>query len=273
MEKQLIKSKYIIAIIVLLLLPIVTMVVFSFVKSNANIITLNGFGELVKDVRVSEIKQISFRSFQVSLTSTFFAFLISYLLVLYTNKKFQFIFLILITLPFIANEAIRIFSWQNVLSDNGTLNNTISYLIGREVSIFSSASDLNITTIMVITCMPFAIFICTGLLKTIPKEYWIVSDDLKINHISKFFKVGLPLSKAAILSSTFVTFFIAFALSSEVTFLGGASKVSTRGFILSLMSSSRYEAIFAFGLILLSIIVLFFLLFIAYVNIKNMKQK
>jgi spermidine/putrescine transport system permease protein len=272
MEKQLIKSTVIIGILIFLLSPIITMCIYSIIEFNSNILSLSGFNEIFKDVRLHEIKQISARSLIVCLTSSSIAYIISYIIVLYTDKKFQRIFLILITLPFVVNEAIRIFSWQNFLSDNGNLNNIISFILNGNIRIFSSASDLNIKTIMIITCIPFAIFICFGLLKTIPNEYWVVSDDLKINHISKFLKVGLPLSKTAILSSILTTFFVAFALSSEVNFLGGASKVSTRGFILSLMSSSKYEAIFAFGFVILLVISISFLFFQAYIKYQNGKH-
>ena len=122
---------------------------------------------------------------------------------------------------------------------------------------------------MILACIPFAVFICTATLKILPEIYWKVSNDLKLNHATKFLKVGLPMSKFSILASVVVTFLLSFALSSEVSFLGGDTKISTRGFILSLMSANRYEAIFSFGLIIFLIITGLFLSTLIYIKHKG----
>ena len=147
------------------------------------------------------------------------------------------------------------------MAENGLLNKLLSVFSRNEVVVFNSANGLNVYTTMVITCIPFAIFICTASLKIVPEIYWKVSNDLKLNQFAKFIKVGLPMSKTSIVASAIITFFVAFALSSEVIFLGGATKISTRGFILSLMSANRYEAIFVFGLAILVLITLCYLIF------------
>ena len=274
MDKKLINNSVIIVILAILLLPIITMVLFSFVYTNgtSSELTLSGFNELFKDVRIAEVGRICYRSFIVSLLATTIAYVVSYLLVTYTSNKFQLRFLILTTLPFIANEAVRIFSWQNVLAENGLLNIAFSKLSQKDIVIFSSAQDFNIVTTMIITCIPFAIFICTATLKTIPEIYWKASNDMKLNHISRFLKVGLPLSKKAILSSVAITFFVAFALSSEVLFLGGATKVSIRGFLLSLMSANKYEAIFAFGVLVLLLLIIGYIIYLISIKARISRQ-
>jgi ABC-type spermidine/putrescine transport system permease subunit I len=226
MEKKLIDIRIIYCLLIILALPFIAMVFFSFVANSNGFIEINfqGFQELSKSVRLQEIRAICYRSLIVSFLSTIIAYLISYLLVIYTNKKFQIFFLILITLPFLANEAVRVFSWQNVLAENGLFNKFISSFYKNEVTIFSSASDINIYTTMVITCIPFAIFICTATLKIIPDIYWKVSNDLKLHQITKFIKIGL--------------------------------------------SANRFDSIFAFGVILLVFIILFYLAFFVFNKLK-----
>lgn len=268
MDKKLIDSKIIYGLLLIIAIPFMAMTVFSFVSTNNGLseINISGFQELSKNVRLQEIGKLCLRSFVVCTIASIISYLISYLLVIYTSNKFQTFFLILITLPFLANEAVRVFSWQNVLAENGLLNKLLSVFSRNEVVVFNSANGLNVYTTMVITCIPFAIFICTASLKIVPEIYWKVSNDLKLNQFAKFIKVGLPMSKTSIVASAIITFFVAFALSSEVIFLGGATKISTRGFILSLMSANRYEAIFVFGLAILVLITLCYLIF--YFTIK-----
>ena len=121
--------------------------------------------------------------------------------------------------------------------------------------------------------LPFGIFISTASLKILPEIYWKVSNDLKLNHLTRFTKVGLPLSKRAIGASFMVIFFIAFALSAEVSFLGDSTKISTRGFILSLMSANQYRAIFSLGFALLVAIVILYTLCSFGSKIKSMNPQ
>jgi len=273
MEIKLIDRQVIFGTILILAVPFIAMVFFSFVfNSNAiGEINLHGYNELSKNIRLQEIARICFRSLIICSVATIISYIISYLLVMYTSNKFQVLFLILISLPFLANEAVRVFSWQNVLAENGLFNKFIGVFCDNSGRVFNSANGLNIYVSMIITCIPFAIFICTATFKVIPENYWKVSNDLKLKQFTKFIKVGLPMSKASILASTIITFFVAFSLSSEANFLGGATKISIRGFILSLMSANRYEAIFAFGVILFVLISLCIIIFYLFTKIKLFK--
>ena len=261
MNKQIISDKILICILFFIAIPFIAMILFSFLynSSEGYTISSNGFKELLLNVRLEEIGKIALRSLIVSVTASVIAYCISYLLVMFSSVKFQTLFLTLITLPFLANEAVRVFSWQNILAENGVLNNLISFFTGTNSTFFNSSNGANIYITMIFSCIPFAIFICTGTLKIVPEVYWKVSNDLRLNPINKFLKVALPLSINAILASILITFFVAFALSSEVSFLGGATKISTRGFILSLMSANRYQAIFAFGFTLITVISIIYL--------------
>lgn len=210
--------------------------------------TLSGFRELLSPLRLNELLKIAGRAFVVCLLSTFISFFVSYLLMLYTSKWFQSIFFILITLPFLANESVRVFSWQYVLSENGLFNKILSSITGEEVTFFNGSNNANVYIIMIITCIPFGIFINSASLGTIPSIYWKASNDLNLNSFNRLFKVALPLSKFALLASVLIIFFIAFSLSAEVNFLGGDSKISVRNLVLSLMSASKFQSIFVLGL-------------------------
>jgi ABC-type spermidine/putrescine transport system permease subunit I len=200
----------------------------------------------------------------VSIVATALSYFISYLLILHTSKGFQSLFYILITLPFLANESVRVFSWQYVLAENGVFNQFLSAISGSSVHFFDGSNAANVYLTMVVTCIPFGIFINSAALLTIPAIYWRVADDLKLNHLTKLIKIALPLSTFAIISALITIFFVAFSLSAEVNFLGGDSKISMRNFVLSLMSASRFQAVFSLGcfvLLLLGVFMLFYTYF------------
>lgn len=231
--------------------------------------SLAGFRELLTPLRLNEILKIAGRAFIVCLIATAISFLISYLLVLKTSKLFQSLFFILITLPFLANESVRVFSWQYVLSENGLINQVLSLLSGKNVTLVNGSNYLNAYIVMIITCIPFGIFINAASLRTIPTIYWQASNDLNLNSLSRFFKVAFPLSRFALVASTIVIFFLSFSLSAEVNFLGGDSKISIRNLVLSLMSAGKFQSIFALGFVI-TIFLIVVSLIIKIINSKRM---
>jgi spermidine/putrescine transport system permease protein/putrescine transport system permease protein len=213
--------------------------------------------------------KIAGRAFVVASIATTIAFTVSWLLVQYTTEKFQTLFLVVITLPFLINESIRIFSWQYFLAENGLINRFLSFVSGYDVRLMNGSNSWNIYVVMIIACIPFGVFICAATLKTIPHIFWKSASDLKLSEMSKLLKIGLPLSKFAIATSLIILFFIAFSMSSEVNFLGGDTKISTRNFVLSLMSAGKFQAIFALGFFIVLLVLLIYLGGLFYTKKKN----
>ena len=136
-----------------------------------------------------------------------------------------------------------------------------SFLLNKEIVITNGSNDSNVYILLIIACFPLGVFINAASLLTIPPIFWRVADDLNLTRLSKFIKVAIPLSKFGIFTSYIVIFFIAFSLSSEVNFLGGATKISMRNFITSLMSASLFQTIFSLGLVIITILITFIFLF------------
>jgi len=192
--------------------------------------SFGGFNELFTGLRIGELLTIGLRAVFLSVLSTAIAFAGSYVLMAYASMRFQRFFFIGITLPFLINESIRIFSWQYLLAENGLFNNILGFVVRHQVSFFSSTSNGNVYVVMTLACIPFGIFICSAALMTVPAVYWKSANDLNLNPLSCFLKVAVPLCKFALFASLIIVFFIALSLSSEVNFLGGDSKISTRNF-------------------------------------------
>lgn len=251
-------------LIAIIAIPIVAIAILSFLSTNEinqTSFSLEGFKEIFSSLRLSELLNISARALVVCTMATAISFFIAYLLVQNTSKYFQSFFFILITLPFLANESVRVFSWQYLLSENGLLNKILSGITGSPVSFFNGTNVVNVYLVMIITCIPFGVFINAASLRTIPNIYWKASDDLNLNSFNRFCKIALPLSKFALIASMLVTFFISFSLSSEINYLGGDTKISLRNLVLSLMSASKFQSIFSLGFVITILLLLFILLF------------
>ena len=159
MQHSFLNKKSLIIFIVITSIPIVIILLHGFFlydsTSNQFSFSLSGFEELISPLRLNEILKIAFRAIIVCLAATTVSFLISYLLILYTSKRFQSVFFVLITLPFLANESVRVFSWQYVLSENGLFNALLSFITGHNVTIFDGSNIVNVYMVMIITCIPF----------------------------------------------------------------------------------------------------------------------
>jgi spermidine/putrescine transport system permease protein len=275
MNQSFLNSKLFIFLIAVIAIPIAVIAVLSFVSSDEinQTFSLDGFREIFSPLRLNELFKISSRALVVCTTATLISFLITYLLVRNTSKYFQSFFFILTTLPFLANESVRVFSWQYLISENGLFNKILSFISGNQVTFFNGTNISNVYFAMIITCIPFGIFINAISLRTISNIYWKAADDLNLNAFSKFWKVALPLSKMALIASLLVTFFISFSLSSEVNFLGGDSKISLRNLILSLMSASKFQSIFSLGFLITILILTFMFVLKSFIGKKNAYSK
>ena len=251
-SNKIISSAFLHILLILCAIPFVLLFVFSFIEivNGQRIFSLNSFEELFSPIRMTELQAITFRAILVSLFATILSFIISYLLFKNTSKRFQMLFLLLITIPLLINESVRVFSWQLILAENGLFNSALSSLFDAEIKLFNGSNFNNVIFVMLVSVIPFGVFINTASLKITPKIYWKVSKDIGLSPLATFFKIALPLSKTSVTITFIISFFLAFSLSSEVNFLGGASKISVRNLVLSLMSSGNFSAIFLLGSIL-----------------------
>ncbi len=249
-------------------IPFVFLFIFSFIEivNGKEIFSLSSFKELFSPIRLTELKTITLRAVLVSLCATLVSFIISYFLFKNASKRFQLIFLVLLTIPLLINESVRVFSWQLLLAENGLFNSMLSTFIGNEVTLFNGSNGNNVIFVMLVSIIPFGIFINTASLSVTPKIYWKVSKDIGMKPTATFFKIVLPISKTSIAITFIISFFLAFSLSSEVNFLGGASKISIRNLVLSFMSSGNFSAIFLLGSILT------LLIFFIGISIKSYKK-
>lgn len=264
MNQSFLNNKLFVFLTVIIAIPIIVIAALSFFATdgiNQTSFSLEGFKEIFSSLRLNELLKISGRALIVCITATAISFFVAYLLVRNTSKYFQSFFFILITLPFLANESVRVFSWQYLLSENGLFNKILSGITGNQITFFNGTNIMNVYLVMIIACIPFGVFINAASLRTIPNIYWKASDDLNLNSLNKFWKVALPLSKFALLASMLVTFFISFSLSSEVNYLGGDTKISLRNLVLSLMSASKFQSIFSLGFVITILLFVFILLF------------
>lgn len=239
-----------------LIAPIIIIPLLSLIPVQAldqNLISWTGYIEIAKPVRINEILTVTFRGLLVAGMATLISFVLAYFLVLEQRLHFRLAYLILISLPFLVNESVRIFSWQAMLAEYGFANYLLSGLWGEDIRLFNSTNYLNVYIVMIIGLIPFGIFINILGLSEADRNLWSAARDLGANEWAVFWRITIPLGKKGLLFSFVVTFFFALAMSQEVVFLGGDTKQSLRILISDLLSANKLQAVFSIGTIFILI--------------------
>jgi len=273
METKLISDRNLIVGLLILMVPVIIVIFMSFIYTDGinSHLTISGFKELSTPIRIQELLSISLRALLVSIIATIIAFIIAVFISSFSSTN-QTIYLSVLTIPFLINESIRVFSWQHFLSVNGGINKLLSCITNKQIAIFNGANFWNVYVVMIITCIPLGVFIFSAAIKIIPNIYLTVAKDLNMTPFYKTTRIILPLCKFAVVTSLTVIFFISFSQSTEVNYLGGDTKISIRNLILSLMSAGKFQAIYALGSIIIVLLILF-IYFIHLIQIKSTFSK
>lgn len=143
--------------------PLVVIMLLGFVRIELGQIaglSLEGYAELFKSYRIGEVGLVSLRSLVLGGLASFVGFTVAFVLVRHFSIRWQNIFLLLLTLPFLINEAVKTFAWTNLLQRGGTFN-YLAELIGLSDTTFTLASIWNVYAIILLNLIPFAVFIST----------------------------------------------------------------------------------------------------------------
>ena len=168
------------------------------------------------------------RSLQLAAIATFISSIVSWPLAFFlayiTPPRFRVVALLLLIAPFWTSFTIRAFSWQLVLSDNGVIAASISYIIGESISVgvlytmVGSILGLTLFGTMLTTLTLF------GAMTAINQNLLEASASLGAKSWSIFRDVVMPLAIPGWLVGTTLTFVICVGDYAVPTLLGGGLK-------------------------------------------------
>ena len=168
------------------------------------------------------------RSLQLAAIATFISSIVSWPLAFFlaylTPPRFRVVALLLLIAPFWTSFTIRAFSWQLVLSDNGVIAASISYIIGESVSVgvlYTMAGSILGLTLFGTMLTTLTLF---GAMTAINQNLLEASASLGAKSWSIFCDVVMPLAIPGWLVGTTLTFVICVGDYAVPTLLGGGLK-------------------------------------------------
>jgi ABC-type sugar transport system permease subunit len=149
------------------------------------------------DTRIYESFYITFKLMALSLIYIPISFMIAYWINGIKNRKLQSFFRVSFFLPYVIPIVALVMIFQVILqSEGGVLNNILSLIIGKHVTIgwlsSSKIARYGVSIISNYASLPFGIIICLAGLQTIPVEIMEAASIDGAGPVSKLFKIVLP---------------------------------------------------------------------------------
>jgi len=219
-------SPTLIAMILMLIVPLVGMIAFSFFTQVYFDIdftpTLNNYWEIIKPGAGNSYLGIPFpfetpiytillvKSLLMSFVATTVIVLMAYPMAYFMAfrvTKHKILWLILITVPFWTSYLLRVFAWKVILGFNGVLNSgLISLGVINEPLSFLLYNPTAVIITLTHAWLAFAILPIYVSLEKIDRSLLEAATDLGDNPIERFLRVTLPLSLPGVISSTLLVF-------------------------------------------------------------------
>jgi ABC-type spermidine/putrescine transport system permease subunit I len=266
--------KYFNILFLLLIVVVLCVPIFGIIFAGGNVIyhlinqqlaPLGGrviFGDYVRGRAIINILERSVTNsvFVVAMSLPFV-----YILIRGMTKNIKLLVLSLMSLPYLINEAIRIFSLKIMLS---YFFGYITYIIPFYDSTYSSIisnSEIGVLFGMYIGTFSFSVFVTIISMLFISEDIWRSSQDLGATVVFEYINIYLPLARYGALLSFFIIIIMGLSMSTEVAFMGGASRQSMRIIINDLLSASKIDVVMLFGFVIVVMVILVVVVFYYYI--------
>jgi len=182
--------------------------------------TLNNFYEIF---HFSQLKIIIRSILLASVTATaslLIAYPVAYFLALYI-KRFKFLFLFLLSVPFLINLLVQVYAWFFILEKNGVINQLLATLglISKPVNFLNSYFAIYL--VMFHVYLPFMIMPIYSSLEKIDARLIEASYDLGASFRTTFLHIILPLSMPGVQAGFFLVYVVSFGEYVIPSLLGG----------------------------------------------------
>jgi ABC-type spermidine/putrescine transport system permease subunit II len=160
------------------------------------------------------------------------------------SRRWQWIAVFSLSLPFVVGESIRTFGWRSVFN-----------YIDPSATIFL-VGDRAVIVALIAATLPFAVF---PILLSLPRRsdsIWMCMGDMGIGPIKGLLRVWLPITLPSVGFSWLGVFALALGASTEASILARPMEIRIRALIKDLERSKDYAAVAALGTTSLVLIVL-----------------
>lgn len=141
------------------------------------------------------------------------------------NEKWRHFWLVLLTLPFLINSLIRLYSLKSFVGLEGPLQNLIRVMRPEFGTLDWTQGSFLMALGLIITYVPFAIFPLVSAFEKWDCQYFEAALDLGASFLKSFFSVVLPLISPQLLMTFFIVFIPSLGEYLVPEILGGSQQL------------------------------------------------
>ena len=175
--------------------------------------------------------------------------------------KFATLITIMIALPLLISENIRLFGWVLLLLKNGIIDGSLQFLFGVSLSGMLYTVPA-IVLGLVYVYLPFMLFPLVIGISMVPESLKEAAGDLGASRLQIFWEVELPLSMPGILIGSLLVFILSLGSLAESKILGGQAIVMIADDIESAFTFAQNwpkGSVLSVILIVISLVIIYFL--------------
>src|SRR5436190_6437715 len=190
------------------------------------------------------------------------AFPFAYWLVRYVPKRLQRSLLVLVILPFWTSYLLRVYSWLNILGDQGAINRFLqwTHITGRPVSFFLYDRPA-VVLVLVYLYFPFAALTLYASLERFDWDQFKAAMDLGARPLTAMRRILLPQIKPGLTTAVIFVFIPILGEYLAPQLVGGARGVMIGNLIVNFFSGAEYTRGAAASLLIAALIVVLLVIF------------
>jgi spermidine/putrescine transport system permease protein len=190
------------------------------------------------------------------------AFPFAYWLARYVPRRVQRLLLVLVILPFWTSYLLRVYSWLNILGDQGAINRFLqwAHITGEPVSFFLYDRPA-VILVLVYLYFPFAALTLYASLERFDWDQFKAARDLGATSATAIRKILLPQIKPGLTTSVIFVFIPILGEYLAPQLVGGAKGVMIGNLIVNFFSGAQYTRGAAAALLIAALIVILLVIF------------
>jgi len=198
------------------------------------------------------------------------AFPFAYWLVRYVPKRLQRTLLVLVILPFWTSYLLRVYSWLNILGDQGAINRLLqwTHITGRPVSFFLYDRPA-VVLVLVYLYFPFAALTLYASLERFDWDQFKAAMDLGARPLTAMRRILLPQIKPGLTTAVIFVFIPILGEYLAPQLVGGARGVMIGNLIVNFFSGAEYTRGAAASLLIAALIIVLLVIFRRSLEIKD----
>jgi spermidine/putrescine transport system permease protein len=209
-------------------------------------------------------------SFAATAITILMAFPLAYWLVRYVRKSLQGVFLVLVILPFWTSYLLRVYSWLNILGDQGAINRFLMWtgITHEPVSLFLYDRPA-VILVLVYLYFPFAALTLYASLERFDWNQFKAAMDLGAPPRTAVTRILIPQMKAGIVTAVIFVFIPILGEYLAPQLVGGTKGVMIGNLIVNFFSGAQYTRGAAAALLIAALIVILLVIFRRSLEVKD----